>query len=271
MTAPRLSVVAITWNEREEITRCLDAIDAHPAVGGQEVIVVDNGSSDGTLELLAARATPPIVVANRHNRGVTVARNQGLRLARGRYVLMLDSDAYVHPEALDRMCDFLDANEDVGLVGPRLLFEDGTLQMSCRRVPSALALVANRLPGVPWLHDHRSRRRYLMMDDPHDRVMDVGYLLGAAMMFRRAPVAAIGGFDERFGFSTPGGYGFDDADWALRFRAHGLRVVYVPEAVATHGYRRRLVGRPPLTRANIGLLVSFVLLKVKHRGARASA
>ena len=260
---PRLSVVVITWNERNELIRCLEALDAHPASGGQEVIVVDNASSDGTPDIVRERFKQVTLVENDRNLGVTTARNEGLRIAEGRYVAMLDSDAYVQAHALETLCRFLDENRDVGLVGPKLVYEDGEVQMSCRRVPSLLALVANRLPSVGWLREHPERRRYLMLDEAHDRKMDVEYVLGATMVFRRDAATRIGSFDERFGFSMPGGYGFDDADWALRFRAAGWRVVYVPDAVVIHGYRRRLVKRP-FSRESLALAASYVLLRLKH-------
>ncbi len=262
---PRLSVVVITWNERDELARCLDALAAHPAEGGQEVIVVDNGSTDGTGAVLA-RHPGVRVIRNAENRGVTVARNQGLAAARGRHVAMLDSDAYVGPGALERLCAHLDENPDVGMVGPELRYEDGSLQMSCRRVPSPLAVLANRLPGVARLHHGRARRRYLMLDEPHDRTADVEYLLGATMVFSRSAAERIGRFDERFGFSTPGGYGFDDADWAVRMRRAGRRVVYLPDAKVVHGYRRRLA-KQPVSRQSLGLAVSYLMLRVKHAGA----
>ena len=260
---PRLSAVVITWNEREDILRCLDALAASPPEGGLQVIVVDNGSEDGTVEAIGERHPEAELVRNPTNRGITVARNQGLRRAEGRYIAMLDSDAYARPGALERLCSFLDANPGVGMVGPRLVYEDGSLQMSCRRVPSLLAVLANRVEALQRVAGDRPRRRYLMLDDPHDRIMEVEYLLGAAMIFRHEAAAALGGFDERFGFSTPGGYGFDDADWALRMRRAGWRVAYLPDAVVQHGYRRRLVKRP-LSRQSLGLVVSYAFLRLKH-------
>ena len=261
----RLSVVVISWNEREELARCLEAVHTHPTEGGQEVIVVDNGSTDGTPELVRERFPSVQLVQNERNRGVTVARNQGLRQARGGYVAMLDSDAYVQPGALERLCRFLDEHPDVGLVGPKVLHEDGTVQMSCRRLPSLLGLLANRLTGVPWLRDHPARRRYLMLDAPHDKAMEVEYVLGATMVFRREAAAAMGGFDERIR------YGFDDADWALRFRGAGWRVVYLPTAVAVHSYRRRSARRP-LSRHSLALAASYARLRLKHpRGSGRTA
>jgi N-acetylglucosaminyl-diphospho-decaprenol L-rhamnosyltransferase len=262
----RLTVVVVTCNERDDVVRCAESLYAHPPGGGQQVVVVDNGSTDGTVEALSERAPEAEIVTNQRNRGLTVARNQGLRRADGEYVAMLDSDTSVRAGTLETLCRYLDEHLEIGLVGPKLVFPDGSLQYSCRRFPTPMALVANRLTSVPGLAELPARRRYLMLDENHDREMAVDYVLGAAMVFRREAVAAIGEFDEHFGFSTPGGYGFDDADWALRFHRAGWGVAYVPAAVAEHRYRRRLAKRP-FARQNLALAASYVRLRLKHRGA----
>jgi GT2 family glycosyltransferase len=256
----RLSAVVITWNERPELERCLAALAEDPLGGDEngEVVVVDNGSTDGTSELLRERFPEARYLRNESNLGLGAARNQGLRAARGQYVAILDSDSYVTPGALESLCRVLDDHPDVGLVGPKLLYEDGTLQLSCRRIPSPLALVANRLTSVRWLREHPARRRYLMLDDPHDRTIDVDYLLGATLVVRRDVVLPLGGFDERIR------YGFDDADFALTLRGAGWRVVYHPEAVVVHGYRRRTV-KQPLSRLSLALASSYVRMRLKHR------
>jgi len=252
----RLSVVVLSWNEWPELSRCLAALAEHAVTGGQEVIVVDNGSTDGTPALVRERFPDVTLVANATNRGVSIARNQGMTLARGRMIAMLDSDAYVTEGALDRLCDLLEADPAAGMVGPQLRYEDGSLQLSCRRMPTFGALVANRLARAQRFRDHPARRRYLMSDEPHDRVMDVEYLLGAAMVFRREARQAIGGFDERIA------YGLDDCDWGLRMWAGGWRVVYLPTAVVVHHYRRR-TARKPLSRQSIGLFTSYALVRRK--------
>jgi GT2 family glycosyltransferase len=261
MADPRLSVVVVSWNEIDELSRCLAALAAHPAGGGQEVIVVDNGSTDGTAEMVARRHPEHLLIRNPANRGAAVARNIGMARARGRYIAIVDSDAYVHEGALERLCSLLDEDADVGMVGPKLLYEDGGLQESCRRVPSILGVVAQRFP-VGRLADHRARRRYLMLDADHERTMDVVFVLGATMVFRRELLTRVGGFDARARYA-----GFlDDADLALRTWRAGWRVVYLPEAVATHGYRRRSRKRN-LSRQTLALVHSYILLRLKHRGA----
>jgi GT2 family glycosyltransferase len=258
--APRLSVIVVTWNERDDLARCLAALEAHPVDGILEAIVIDNGSTDGTAELVAERFPDVLYIRNETNRGPGVARNQGLEMARGTYVAFLDSDAYVHPDALETVCAFLDENPAVGMVGPKLVYEDGRLQLSCRRVPTLTALVANRATNIRWLREHPDRRAHLMWDESHDRTMDVEYVLGATMVVRGATLEEVGHFDDRAPFA-----GFlNDADLALRFWHAGWRVTYLPEATVTHGYRRRTVNRP-LSAHTAHILLSYALLRIKLR------
>jgi GT2 family glycosyltransferase len=260
MTAPRLTVVVVSWNEIGELSRCLEALETHPAGGGQQVIVVDNGSTDGTAEMVERDHPGHLLIRNPVNRGAAVARNIGMARARGRYIAIVDSDAYVHEGALERLCAFLDGHPDVGMVGPKLVYEDGSLQESCRRVPSVLGVIAQRFPVGP-LAEHPARKRYLMLDTPHDRTMDVAYVLGATMVFRREVLTRAGGFDRRARYA-----GFlDDADLALRVWRAGWRVVYLPQVVVTHGYRRRSRKRN-LSRQTLALVQSYLILRLKHRG-----
>lgn len=255
MSDVALSVVVLTWNERDQLRRCLDHLAANPPGRALEIIVVNNGSTDATGEMLARDFPHVHAIVNPRNRGVSIGRNQGMSRATGEYVAMLDSDAYVTPGALDTLCRFLDENPGVGLVGPRLEYDDGRLQLSCRRFPTPGAMVANR---VGRLADRPSRRRHLMMDDPHDQTMDVEYVLGATMVFRAELGRSLGGFDEHIP------YGYDDADWAMRIWAGGWRVSYVPEAVVVHDYRRRGT-RHVLSRHNVWISLSYCRARWTHR------
>lgn len=259
----RVSAVVLAWNEREDLARCLDALAASAVPGGLEVIVVDNGSTDGTDALLAAH--PHVrVVRHARNVGVAAGRNSGLEVASGRHVAFLDSDTVPNRDALALLADVLDGDPGLGLVGPRLEYEDGSLQLSCRRVPTAAAVVANRIARLLPGPDPPPLRRYLMTDTPHDRPMDVEYLLGAAMLVRGSALAEVGGFDEG---ATPGGFGFDDLDLALALWGRGWRVAYRPEAVVVHRYRRRLA-KTPLSRGTVGLARSLAHVRRTHHGVR---
>lgn len=255
MSAGGLTAVVLTWNERDQLRRCLGHLAANPPARPLEVIVVDNGSDDGTAAMLRRDFPSVRVIANPVNRGVTKGRNQGLAAASTEFVVMLDSDAYVTPGALEAMCRHLEGSPSTGMVGPRLENPDGSLQHSCRRFPTPSAMVANRVGRLAHL---RSRRRHLMLDERHDVTMDVEYVLGAAMLFRRDLAARVGGFDERIP------YGYDDADWALRIWADGARVTYLPAAVVVHDYRRRGT-TTVLSRHNAWIAVSYVLVRWAHR------
>ena len=251
-----LSIVVLTWNERDQLERCLGALERYPPDRRTEVIVVDQGSTDGTLDMLSRRFRWVRVIANRRNRGVPAGRNQGMKRASGRYILMLDSDAYVREGALEMLARRLDDHPRVGLVGPRLEHADGSLQLSCRRFPTPAAMIANR---VSRLEGRPSRARHLMIGEPHDRVMQVQYVLGAAMFFRAEAAADLGRFVESFQF------GYEDADWGLGMWSAGWRVEYVPEATIVHDYRRRAAKRI-MSPQNLSIAFSYALVALRRRG-----
>lgn len=254
MSTAELSVVILSWNEREQLDRCLTALQQYPPNRAMEVIVVDQGSTDGTPEMLSERFPRVRCVANDTNRGVPAGRNQGMALASGRYLVMLDSDAYVTDGALETLARHLDENQRVGLVGPRLENTDGSLQLSCRRFPTPMAMIANR---VERFEDHPSRVRHLMIGERHDQTMAVEYVLGATMFFRRAAADDVGSFVDSFQF------GYEDADWALGIWSTGWRVDYLPTAMVVHDYRRR-AAKKITSPQNLSIAFSYLLVVARR-------
>ena len=241
MTDPALSIVVVTWNSRALLERCLAALPAATAGLATEVIVVDNGSRDGTAELLDAAvrsdgAAPGVagprelvVIRNGTNRGVAPARNQGLRRARGALVALLDVDTVPAPGAFVVLADELRRVPRAGLVGPKLVGVDGALQYSCRRFPSLLDKIGRRLPdrlGRALTEDVELRSW------DHGSVRAVDYVIGACQVMRAAALAEVGLLDERIF------YGPEDVDLCLRLQRAGWTVLYVPSAVVMHLERR---------------------------------
>ena len=150
------------------------------------------------------------------------ARNAGLRRAAGRLRMFLDSDARLTAGALPELVGFLDAHPEVGLVGPKLVYEDGTLQLSARRFPPRLLPLMRRPPLGRLFEDSAPVRRHLMADERHDRTREVEYVLGACQLFTAEAQAAAGEIDPRIFF------GPDDVDWCLRIRRAGLQVALPP-------------------------------------------
>ena len=258
---PDVTVIVVAHDVRDEVLACLASVEEHSAPVKAEVVLVDNDSRDGTAETVAEAFPKTEVVTLAANVGVA-ARNAGLRRARGRLRMFLDSDARLTAGALPELVGYLDGHPDVGLVGPRLVYEDGTLQLSARRFPPRFLPLMRRPPLGRLFEDSASVRRHLMADDRHDRTREVEYVLGACQLFTAEAQAAAGEIDPRILF------GPDDVDWCLRVRRAGLQVVYHPAATVVHGYRRSSAARPA-SRSALRQLTAFARFQWTWRRERA--
>jgi GT2 family glycosyltransferase len=214
MGNPRISVVVLTWNGADYIAPCLEALlaQAPPAL---EVLVVDNGSTDGTPDLVAERFPQVRLLRNERNLGFAAGNNAGLRAASGDLLVLLNQDTQVHPGFLAALARAFD-DATVGLAGCKLLYPDGTIQHA-----------GGYFYGPRGETDHLGR---LAPDDGRfDELTEPEFVTGAAVAIRRETLAQAGLLDEGF---VPAYY--EDVDWCFRARAAGWRVVYVPEAVVTH-------------------------------------
>ncbi len=220
---PDVSVIVVNWNTRGLLERCLRSVEAQRPSVELQVIVVDNGSTDGSAELVSTHFGGVELIANASNRGYAAANNQGIERARGRYLLLLNSDTDVEPGALGALCDYGDQHPQAGILGPKLVNPDGTLQPSGGRFPTPASTIASllgwhRLTGIPR---YGTRRDYV-------RPAEVDEVSGAAMLIARAVVTQIGGLDEGFA------WGYEDVDFCLRAHRAGWRVHYVPAARVVH-------------------------------------
>ena len=258
---PELSVVVVTWNAREEVLRCLAALAKDVRVS-HEVIVVDDGSADGTAAAISAQFPAVRLVAKPVNEGLVSGRNDALPLVRGRFVLMLDSDTEVRPGAVETLAGVLDRQSGVGLVGPKLVGPEGELQLSCRRYPPLMTPFTRRGPYARLNPDPAAHRRHLMKDYDHGSERPVVWVSGAAQMWRAELRTEIGRYDGRIS-----SYGGEDLDWCLRVWEAGLEVRYVPEAEIVHAWqqvtRRNLYGRK-----SFRALRDWYYLQWKHRALR---
>ncbi len=235
-----VTIVIIAHSVRPELERCLDSIRRHAAVP-VETILVDNGSTDDTCVWVRSEHPEVTLIDLGRNLG-EAARDHGLRRSATRYTMFLDSDAALTAGALPAMVDALDEQPEWGLIGPRLVYDDGTLQPSCRRFPP-LALPLMRRPPLARFFEHRaSVGRHLMADFAHDRTRPVLYLISACHLFRTSLARIAGPFNPRI----PSGWaiGWADADWCLRIRDAGGEIVFFPEATVVHSYRRATTRRP---------------------------
>jgi GT2 family glycosyltransferase len=225
---PDITVSIVNWNTREELAGCLESVLRQEGVS-YEVIVVDNGSRDGSAEMVASRFRQVLVIANEDNRGFSKAQNQALKTSQGRYVLMLNPDArMMEPDTLARLVAFGDSEPRVGVFGMRILNSDGSLQFSARRFPTLGAgLFRNTFLGRLFPRN-KYVKDYLMTDWEHSEVRDVDWVSGAALTVRREALDNIGALDERFFMYC------EDVDFCYRAHQEGWRVCYFPMSTVTH-------------------------------------
>ncbi len=226
-----ISLVIINSNGRRLLEECLRSLPASCEGVSWEAVVVDNGSTDGSVEMMRRDFPECPFVANRENLGFTKANNQGLEIARGRYMVLLNNDTEARPGSFAAAVRYLDEHEDVGAAGPKLLNTDGSRQLSCRRFPSFQQALFNRYSLLTRLFpDNPYSRSYLMsdLDGDEDEVRDVDWVSGACLIFRRSVYDRIGPLDERYWMYS------EDVDYCLRVWQAGYRVSYVPVGEVFH-------------------------------------
>jgi N-acetylglucosaminyl-diphospho-decaprenol L-rhamnosyltransferase len=215
------SVVVVTYNALPWIERCLES------VRGRETIVVDHGSTDGTVEAVQRRF-PDALLLRRENRGYGAGLNAGLRAASNDLVLLLNSDAWAEGDALDRLLEFAEAHPRTGLVGPRALNPDGTRQLTVRAFPTLWRLATEYLFLRKLAPRSRALNSFYAGGLDLSRAQKVDWVMGFAMLVRREAVDAVGGFDEEFFMFS------EETDLCRRLWDAGWEVWYDPAAEFTH-------------------------------------
>ena len=265
-----VSIIIVSWNVRELLRRCLQSVrqqtadDRLPinsdACGlSSEILVVDNASNDGTVEMLRAEFPTVRVIANTENVGFTRANNQALAVAQGRYLFLLNPDTELRANALQTLFDYAEANPRVGMIGPQLLYGDGTPQSSRRRFPTLATAFLESTKLQQWFPRNRILSHYYMLDTRDDAIQPVDWINGSAMFARRELYDQIGGFDEGFFMYS------EELDWCYRAKQAGWQIVYLPTAQITH-YEGKS-SEQAVARRDIYFNSSKILFVRKYRGA----
>jgi GT2 family glycosyltransferase len=228
----QLTIIIVSYNTREITRACLSSLRRAGLQLSYEVVAVDNASSDGSPEMIQQEFPEVTLVRNTQNLMFAKANNQGMRIARGKYILLLNSDTLVEPGNLERLYDFIERRQpEVGCVGPRVLNAAGTTQFEGEAFDSywyvlCSCLFIDKLP-LPM----PIKKSLLPLGFPRGlvgRVREVGWVSGCCMMFPRGLFGVVGGFDEDFVFYC------EDAEFCYRLHKHGFHTWVVPAATITH-------------------------------------
>ena len=226
-STPELSVVIVSYKVKQELKKCLSGLNYQDSF--LEVIVVDNNSGDGTLEMLNADFPGLRLICNRFNFGFAKAANQGITVTSGKYILLLNPDTEVKLTALKEIVNFMDNNQGVGVLGCQIVNSAGQRQYSARSFPDFRTAVSghdsllNRfLPQNPW------SKKYLSKELSLDKPEEVDWVSGSCMLVRREVFRKIGCLDTRFFMFV------EDVDFCRRAKSAGWKVIYYPLVKIVH-------------------------------------
>jgi len=245
-----VSIIIVSWNTRDILCNCLESVYKQTRKVDFEVIVIDNASTDGSAEMIKNKFPQVILIENSENRGFAAANNQGIVLAKGRYILLLNSDTLVLNQTIAETVSFADAHPETAVIGCRILNQDKTLQPTCFMFPSIL----NMLLSTSYLYKLFPKNKFFGRERmtwwSRSDVREVDVVTGCFMLVRREAIKQVGMMDERFFI-----YG-EETDWCYRFKQAGWKVMFAPVGKIIHlgGQSTRQVRGDMLVQQRISIL-----------------
>lgn len=223
-----ISVIIVTWNSEKWIKRCLDSILATSGDLKIEIIVVDNFSQDKTVDVINAYDSKIKLIQNTSNWGYAKGCNQGLKIAQGNYMLLLNPDTEVTESSLKKMLDFMEKNQNVGTLGPQLVDFEGQIQPSCRKFPNYKLLLWEFLGLSRFFPKSKIFGAWKMGDFDFRSTKEVEQPMGSALLIRKKVIDQIGFMDESFFLF------YNDVDFCYRIKQAGWKIYFYPEARIFH-------------------------------------
>ena len=222
-----LTISIVSYNSLSFLKECLKSISENSPRLKYEIIVVDNASSDGTVEFVKKEYPLVTLISNKKNVGFAAANNKAMQKSNSKYILLMNSDCRVFKKSLDNLVLFMEKNPDAAVAGPRIINSDGTIQLSCRRFPStfeaaAHTVLTNIFPRNPF------SRKYKLADIEKDRPFKVDWVSGSCMVIRREALKDSGFLDENYFMYV------EDLDICHRMWQKNWKVYYYPHAEIMH-------------------------------------
>jgi len=254
-----VSIVIVIFNGERYVSKCLDSIINRNKNINFEIIIVDNNSSDKTVEIIKSKGLNNLkIILNKENLGMA-ARNQGIEESKGDFILMLDVDTeFVSENILKNLIQFLSIETNVGIIGVKMVFPNGTLQYSCRRFPSVFTVIFIRLDKYKLFRKTKLYNDHVMTNYDHTSIKEVDYVLGAFQFIRKKVLEETNGYDNKIF------YGPDDLDICLNARKKGWIVIYYPELQILH-YQQRITKSNIFSKIFFKHIESLVYYFFKHR------
>lgn len=218
-----ISIIIVNWNTRDLLQNCLESIYKTISDISYEIIVVDNASHDGSVTMVQERFPLVKVIQNDINRGFGAANNQAMRIMKGRYALLLNSDTILKENAVKALFAFMETHPDAAMACGQLLNVDGSKQHSIANFPNLLTLITN-IPVLEYLFP----KQYPSKRYHYEKPIEVDSGLGACLLVRKRAIEEVGLFDERYFFF------FEETDWAYQMKTAGWQVFHVPTAYIYH-------------------------------------
>lgn len=227
-----ISIIILNYKQKGLVKQCIKGIEQCRISVPYEIIVVDNHSQDESLEMIRQYFPSVITIASEKNGGFAYGNNLGIRAAHGNFIVILNPDVAITEGSLEKMKIFLLSHPKVGVVGPKLINPDGSIQNSCRRFPKMYTPALRRTFIGNFHFSKKELSRYLMTDWNHDTNRKVEWLFGACIMITRESIENIGYFDERFFLY------FEDCDFCRRCWERGVEVWYMADVELVHYHQQ---------------------------------
>lgn len=246
----KLSFIIITWNGKQLLADCLKSISSYVGRPDMEILVVDNGSTDGTVDFLKSQYPTIRLFQQSENRGVAAARNVALKEAKGDYLFIIDNDLVLNDAAVDGMLEFIENNPDVGVCGCLLRDAHGFVQPSAKKYPGIWMKLRNIIRSGKYNYTYD----LMTCTEPFEPV----YIIGACQLVRRTAFEEVGLLDEHIF------YGPEDADFCLRMSAKNWKVIFLPQFEMVH-LCQRVTNKRVFSRLGLKHLYGLLYFYCKHK------
>jgi N-acetylglucosaminyl-diphospho-decaprenol L-rhamnosyltransferase len=254
-----VSIVIISWKMKVLLEVCLKSIFQRTKDISFEIILIDNYSCDGTIEMIEEQYPEIKLIKNSENKGVAPARNQGLAIASGKYILILDADIELIENSIFQLFQFMENNPDCGIVGSKLVDFSLQLQYSCKRFPNLAALFFRRLERFELIKNSRILQDHIMREWDHCSIREVDYIIGACQFIRKVVIDKIGFYDDKIF------YGPEDIDFCLRVWKAGWKVIYYPLTSIIHN-EQRITKKKLVSAISYRHLLGIIYIYKKYNG-----